>query len=95
MFKKAGKVGRPKRDIPYDEEVVKQYVERFFSIQREIKVLQEDKKQLSEEFCDRVDMKLVANVIRLVKAQLKLTASPETVNDLQEIIKDKINMVVE
>ena len=40
-------------------------------------------------------MKLVNNVIRLLKAQLKMTASPETVEELSDIIKDKINMVIE
>ena len=89
------KVGRPKKEIAFDPEVAKEFIQRFFSIQQEIKTLQEDKKELKEEFKTKVDMKLVANVIRLIKAQLKLTASPETVEELSDIIKDKINMVVD
>jgi hypothetical protein len=89
------KVGRPKKEIAFDPEVVKEYITRLFTIIQEIRGLQESKKDLNDEFKDKVNMKLVNNVIRLLKAQLKMTASPETVEELSDIIKDKINMVIE
>lgn len=99
MFKKnqEGKVGRPKKDIPFDPEAVKEYVEKHFAIEREIKVLREDKGQLKENYKDKVDMKIVDSIVQLVKKELKLkefNCSDETKNEIAEIIKDKINMVV-
>lgn len=84
-----------KKDIPFDIEEVKSYITRLFEIEKEIKVLRLDKSDLKDEFKNKVDMKLVASVVRLVKAELKLKASPETVQDLSELIKDKIGVLVE
>lgn len=84
-----------KKDIPYDEEVVKEYIERLFTIEQEVRTLRLDKKELKEEFKSKVDMKLVSSVIRLVKSQFKLTASEETVQDLVNLVKEKINMVID
>lgn len=87
--------GRPRKEPPpFDPEVAKEYIERFFTVVREVKVLQDDKKQLKEEFKDKLDLKLVGAVIRLVKASLKVNASDETKQDLEDLILDKINMVV-
>lgn len=88
-------MARPKKEIPYDEETVKEFVRRFFTLEQEIRTLRLDKKDLKDEFKDKVDLKLVASVIRLVKAQIKLTASPETVQDLEALIRDKIGMLVD
>ena len=41
MFEKKGR-GRPKKDIPFDADAVKEFIERHFTIEREIKVLRED-----------------------------------------------------
>lgn len=86
--------GRPKKLVSHDPEMVKLYVERLFHILGEIKTLQEAKKELKEEYEDQVDMKLVASIIRLVKAEMKIDSSPETVSEISDIIKDKINMVM-
>ena len=86
--------GRPKKEIAFDADVVTSFIERLFNIEKEIKTLKQDKEELKEEFKDKVDMKLVANVIRLVKLQLKMPVSEETVSQLEEVIKDKINMVL-
>jgi uncharacterized protein (UPF0335 family) len=87
--------GRPKNEpIAYDEEKVKEYITRWFTIEQEIKGLRESKGDLKDEYSKTVDQKLVANVVRLVKAQLKMSASPETVEGLSDLIRDKINMVI-
>lgn len=91
--------GRPRKEpVAYDPEAVKEFVERYFSVEREIKVLQEDKKQLKEEFKDKINHKLLAKVIRLVKAKVALeqeNSSPDTVEEIEDLVKDKVNMVVE
>ncbi|MDP3986759.1 MAG: hypothetical protein Q8P81_00865 [Nanoarchaeota archaeon] len=88
--------GRPRKEpVAFDPEQVKSYIQRLFLVEQEIKTLREGKSDLKEEFKDKVDMKLVSNVIRLVKAQLRITVSEETKGQLEQLILDKINMVVE
>jgi uncharacterized protein (UPF0335 family) len=87
-------VGRPKKEISFDPEEVKKYVVRLFTLDQEVRGLRESKKDLKDEFKGKVDMKLVSNIIRLVKAQLKLTVSPETVEQLENIVKDNIGKVL-
>ena len=90
--------GRPRKEpIAYDPDVVAEFIKRFFEIQREINVLKEDVKQLKEEFKDKINQKLIAKVIRLVKAKLAVSAeevSPDTVDELESIISDKVGMVM-
>lgn len=88
-------MARPKTEVSYDVEAVKEYVNKYFMLENEIRGLREEKKNLSDEFKGKVDLKLVTNVIRLVKAQLKMTASEETVEELSNIIKEKIGAVLE
>lgn len=96
-MKKDGR-GRPKKDVPFDEEKVKEYISRLFLLEQEIKTLREDKSALKDEFKEQVDMKLVSKIIGLVKAETRLrlmsNSSDQTNNDIAEIIKDKINMVM-
>ena len=88
-------MGRPKNEaVAYDAEAVKEYVLKWFTIEQEIKSLREEKSGLKDEYKGKVDLKLVSNVVRLVKAQLKLEASDSTVDDLSELVKEKIGMIL-
>lgn len=88
-------MGRPKKEaVAYDAEAVKEYVQKWFTLEQEIKGLREEKGNLKEEYKGKVDLKLVSDVVRLVKIQLKMTTSEETFDELSEIIRDKINMVL-
>ena len=89
--------GRPKKDIPYDPEANKEFIKRFFTLQNEILGLKEDQKHLKEEFKDKINQKLMNQVIKLVKIELQLKqldASDQTIEELKEIVVDKINMVM-
>lgn len=90
--------GRPKKQpISYDAEAVKEFTKRFFEIEREKKVLQEDKIELKEEFKNKIDHKLLGKVIRLVKAKVALEeedTSDNTLEEIEKIVRDKVNMVI-
>ena len=90
--------GRPRKEpIAYDPDAVKEFVSRYFEIEREVKVLQGDKKELKEEFKDKINQKLISKIIRLVKVKVALeeeNASPETVSEVEDVVLDKISMVV-
>lgn len=87
--------GRPRKDPPsYDPEAIKEYIEKYFNLEQEVKVLQEDKKQLKEEYSDKVNMKQVSAIIRLIKAEMQIECSEETKQEIGDIIKEKIGMVL-
>lgn len=87
-------MSRPKKEAPaFDPEVAKEFISRYFSVEREIKVLREDKKELKSEFKEKLDIKLISNMIRYIKAQLRLNVSDETKEELETLILDKINMI--
>ena len=89
--------GRPRKPpIAYDAEAVEQFVKRLFMLEQEITSLRESKKELKEEYKSKVNPKLVGQIIRLVKLQVDLSgqmASPETIQEIADMVKDKIGMV--
>lgn len=89
--------GRPRKVISYDVEVVKEYVERLFNIEAEIKELQLRKKDLNDEFKDKIQSQLISRIIRLVKAQVALAnvdVSDETKSEISDVVTDKINKIL-
>ena len=84
-----------KKEIAFDETLVKDYVERLFRIENEISTLNEDKKELNEEFKSKVDLKLVGSAIKLIKLELKLNKTSETtLEEVKNIVLDKINIIM-
>ena len=90
--------GRPRKEpVAYDAEVVKDFVQRFFEVQREMNVLKGDIAELKDEFKNKINQKLISKVIRLVKIKLALDAedaSPDTIEDIEDLVAEKVNMVV-
>jgi len=78
----------------HDLEKVKEYVERLFNIEAEIIELRDQRKDLKEEFKKTVDLKLVGAVIKLVKAKLAIEASDDTVEEVEDVVVDKINKIL-
>lgn len=82
----------------YDPEVVKEFIDRLFTIEREMKVLSEDRKELKQEFKDKINHKVLGKVIRLVKAKVAVETeevSPDTVEEIETFVRDKVSMVLE
>lgn len=72
-------------------DAAKELFERYKTIENEIKILQEDKKALLEEFKDRVDPKAFKAALAAAKAKAKL--KPHEVNSfdmLMELLADEI-----
>lgn len=49
--------------------LVKEFVERITNIDNEIELLKQDRKDLCEEYTDRLDMKTLQAALRVVKIQ--------------------------
>lgn len=74
-------------------DAAKELFDRYMTIENEIKVLQEDKKSLLEEFKDRVDPKAFKAAMAAAKAKAKL--KPHEANNfdmLMEIFADVLTI---
>lgn len=58
-------------------EIVKEFVSRIENIDNEIELLKQDRKELIEEFSDRLDMKTLQAALRVVKIK-KAVAHKDT-----------------
>jgi|APGre2960657373_1045057.scaffolds.fasta_scaffold90470_2 hypothetical protein len=52
-----------------NQEVVKELVEKLRNVDNEIKLLQEDRKELLEEYKEKLDLKAFKAALRIVKAR--------------------------
>jgi uncharacterized protein (UPF0335 family) len=72
-------------------EVVREFLERFFTIENEIRLLPQDKTALREEFKARgLDMKTIAAAIAIAKKRQLVTVSKATLDELIEAVENKL-----
>ena len=83
-----------KKEIAFDETKVKEYIQRLFTIEQEMQTLRDDKRYLKDELKNKVDIPLVNKIISLVKSDIKISASPDTKEEVKGLVRDKIGMVV-
>ena len=63
------------REIKMSDTVVTEFIEKLTRIEGEIQLLAEDRKELINEFKDRIDMKALMAAIRIVKIKSRLGSS--------------------
>jgi uncharacterized protein (UPF0335 family) len=74
-----------------DLEIVREFLERYFAIENAIKVLQQDKSALRDEFKGRgLDMKTMAAAIAIAKKRQVVPVSRETLDVLISEVEDKL-----
>ena len=79
------------RDAAVDLQVVRAFLERYFTIENEIKVLQQDKSALRDEFKGRgLDMKTMAAAIAIAKKRQVVPVSRETLDVLISEVEEKL-----
>ncbi len=70
-------------DAAFNIQLVREFLERHFTIESEIKLLQQDKSELRNEFKERgLDMKTMAAAIAIAKKRQLVPVSKETLDDL-------------
>jgi uncharacterized protein (UPF0335 family) len=74
-----------------DLQMVREFLERYFTIENEIKVLQQDKSALRDEFKGRgLDMKTMAAAIAIAKKWQVVPVSRETLDTLISEVEEKL-----
>ena len=74
-----------------DLQMVREFLERYFTIENDIKVLQQDKSALRDEFKGRgLDMKTMAAAIAIAKKRQGVPVSRETLDVLISEVEEKL-----
>jgi len=78
-------------DAAVDFQMVREFLERYFTIENEIKVLQHDKSVLRDEFKGRgLDMKTMTAAIAIAKKRQLVPVSRETLDALISEVENKL-----
>lgn len=74
-----------------DKEIVHELVEKVLEMEHEIKTLQESRKEILDEYKDRVDLKVFNAALRIARIKAKLAAtSDESLDEVLDAVEDKI-----
>ena len=78
-------------DVAFDMQLVREFLQRHFTIETEIKVLQQDKSALRDEFKGRgLDMKTMTAAIAIAKKRQLVPVSKETLDELISEVEDRL-----
>jgi uncharacterized protein (UPF0335 family) len=78
-------------DVAFNMPLVREFLERHFTIENEIKLLQQDKSALRTEFKGRgLDMKTMAAAIAIAKQRQMVPVSKETLDALISEVEQKL-----
>lgn len=75
----------------FNMQLVREFLERHFTIESEIKLLQQDKSELRTEFKERgLDMKTMTAAIAIAKKRQLVPVSKETLDELITEVENKL-----
>jgi uncharacterized protein (UPF0335 family) len=78
-------------DPAVDLQVVREFLQRYFTIENDIKVLQQDKSALRDEFKGRgLDIKTMTAAIAIAKKRQLVSVSRETLDALISEVEEKL-----
>ena len=81
----------PPRDAAFNLQLVREFLERHFTIENEIRLLQQDKTELRNEFKGRgLDMKTMTAAIAIAKKRQLVPVSKETLDELILEVENKL-----
>ncbi len=76
-----------------NKEVVKELVEKLLTIENEITVLQEDRRDTLSEYKDRLDLKAFRAALRIAKIKSKLGKSENELDNILDVVEDRLTII--
>tara|TARA_Y100001937_G_C7053070_1_gene300070 strand:- start:394 stop:630 length:237 start_codon:yes stop_codon:yes gene_type:complete len=76
-----------------NKEVVKELVEKLLTIENEITVLQEDRRDTLSEYKDRLDLKAFRAALRIAKIKSKLGNSENELDNILDVVEDRLTII--
>ena len=80
--------------MSHQEDKLKQFIEKLKRIEGEIQLLNEEKKDLFDDFKSDFDPKVLREAIRAVKARIKLGDSVAQLDQIMETLENEITVWV-
>jgi uncharacterized protein (UPF0335 family) len=78
-------------DTAFNLQLVREFLERYFTVENEIKLLQQDKSELRNEFKGRgLDIKTMTAAIAIAKKRQVVPVSKETLDELITEVENKL-----
>ncbi len=78
-------------DTAFNLQLVREFLEKYFTIENEIKLLQQDKNELRNEFKGRgLDIKTMTAAIAIAKKRQVVPVSKETLDELITEVENKL-----
>jgi uncharacterized protein (UPF0335 family) len=78
-------------DTAFNLQLVREFLERYFTIENEVKLLQQDKSELRNEFKGRgLDIKTMTAAIAIAKKRQVVPVSKETLDELITEVENKL-----
>jgi uncharacterized protein (UPF0335 family) len=76
-----------------DNELVGELVQRLMRVEHEIGLLREDRKNLLDEYKDKMDIKVFQAALRIAKIKAKLSSTSEdTLDSVLEVVENKFSI---
>ena len=74
-----------------DKETIHELVEKVFDMEHEIKTLQENRKEILDEYKDKIDLKVFNAALKIARIKAKLAqTSDESLDEVLDAVEDKI-----
>ena len=74
------------------KETVKELVEKLVNLENEIKILQEDRKILLEDYREKIDIKAFRAAFRIAKIKTKLGDSESELDNILDVVEDRLTL---
>ena len=76
-----------------NKEVVKELVEKLLTIENEITVLQEDRRDTLSDYKDKLDLKAFRAALRIAKIKSKLGNSENELDNILDVVEDRLTII--
>jgi uncharacterized protein (UPF0335 family) len=74
-----------------DKETIHELVEKILDMEHEIKTLQENRKEVLDEYKDKIDLKVFNAALKIARIKAKLAqTSDESLDEILDAVEDKI-----
>jgi uncharacterized protein (UPF0335 family) len=74
-----------------DKETIHELVEKILDMEHEIKTLQENRKEVLDEYKDKIDLKVFNAALKIARIKAKLAqTSNESLDEILDAVEDKI-----
>lgn len=74
------------------QENVNEFVDRLINIENELKMLQQDRKALFDEYKDRLDVKAIKAAVQIAKIRCRLGDSEAELDNIFDSVSAKISL---